>query len=158
MAKKLGRRIQRRRVVDRDLVKAVGCLIFSIDTRRYLFLQRDDHKYTNTWGLVGGKFENEEDAISALVRECKEELGFVPITDRFVEVETFISDDKLFEFFTFVCPVKEEFIPRLNHEHKGYCWTKLDSYPKPLHPGLYSTMKFDEFREKLEAFETDLTP
>lgn len=141
-------------MVNRNLVKAVGCLFFSIETKRYLFLQRDDEKYHNRWGLVGGKLENSENDIDALVRECKEELGFLPITDRFVPIEKFTSNDKLFEFSTYVCQVREEFIPRLNHEHKGYCWTKLDSYPKPLHPGLYSTMKFDEFKEKLEVFES----
>jgi 8-oxo-dGTP pyrophosphatase MutT (NUDIX family) len=141
-------------MAKRKLVKAVGCLYFSTETRRYLFLMRDDTKYTNTWGLVGGKMEQHESEIAALVRESKEEIGFVPIISKFVPIEKFTSEDRLFEFHTYVCPVDREFIPLLNNEHKGYCWTLIDAYPKPLHPGVYSTFNFDEFKEKIKTIES----
>ena len=46
-----------------------------------------------------------------------------------------------------------EFIPILNNEHKGYAWSKLESYPKPLHPGVFNTFRFEEILDKLKTIE-----
>ena len=45
--------------------------------------------------------------------------------------------------------VEEEFIPTLNNEHKGYAWTNIDGWPKPLHPGVFSTVKTQEISDKI---------
>ena len=56
---------------------------------------------------------------------------------------------KGFEYHTFIAVVEEEFIPTLNNEHKGYAWTNRDGWPKPLHPGVFSTVKTQEISDKI---------
>jgi hypothetical protein len=56
-----------------------------------------------------------------------------------------------FVYHTFFCEVEEEFIPALNDEHVGYAWVTEGQYPKPLHPGLFSTVNIDIVIEKLNS-------
>ena len=49
--------------------------------------------------------------------------------------------------------VEEEFPPILNDEHCGYAWVGDDKYPKPLHPGLFSTINIDNVVEKLASLK-----
>ena len=58
-----------------------------------------------------------------------------------------------FSYSTYVCIVEEEFVPKLNNEHKGYTWSKLDSWPKPLHPGVFTTFQIDEIVNKIKTIE-----
>jgi 8-oxo-dGTP pyrophosphatase MutT (NUDIX family) len=131
-------------------IKAAGALFLSIKTKRFLFLMRADDTYTNTWATVGGKTEPGESVIESLGREIQEEIGFLPIVRKTIPVDLFISNDEKFEFHTFVCLVDNEFIPKLNDEHKGYAWSGIDSYPKPLHPALYNALQLPELRSKIE--------
>jgi len=136
------------------MIKSSGALFFCTTTRRYLFLLRDNHKYANTWCFPGGKTEHGETAFEGALREINEELGLqVPYT-KAIPIEKFTSDDKRFEYHTFVFLVKNEFIPVLNREHSGYCWTKLDGWPKPLHPGVFGTLKEATIKEKLTVIES----
>lgn len=150
MAKELRRRIPSRTVVTGP-IRAAGALFFSAASQRYLFLLRDGDKYHDTWGIVGGKVETDESVIDCLNREMEEEIGFNPNIIKTIPIDLFISDDQRFEYHTFVCVVKEEFIPELNEEHKGYCWTTLDGLPKPLHPGLFNSMNMDELKAKFKS-------
>lgn len=139
MAKKLKSRI-----------KASGALFLSIKTKRFLFLMRADDTYTNTWATVGGRAELGETVIESLSREIQEEIGFLPIVRKTIPVDLFISNDEKFEFHTFICLVDNEFIPKLNQEHKGYAWSGIDSYPKPLHPALFNALQLPELKHKIE--------
>jgi len=47
--------------------------------------------------------------------------------------------------------VGEEFIPKLNKEHKGYAWVSIEGWPKPLHPGVFSTFKIEEIMGKIKT-------
>ena len=132
------------------LVKAAGALFYSSKTGRYLFLLRAADRYTDTWGIVGGKVEGDESIIDCLRRETGEELGFQPEVLKTIPIDLFISPDGKFEYHTFTCIVADEFVPQLNDEHKGYCWTTIDGLPKPLHPGVFNAMSLDELRAKLK--------
>lgn len=134
-------------------MRAAGAFIYSSSTRTYLFLLRSDYTYSNTWGLVGGKAENGESMIQTLLREIEEELGLNLSITKISPLDLFISDDNRFEYHTFICIVEEEFIPKLNREHKGWCWSTIDGIPKPLHPALYNALRTDILREKLETIE-----
>ena len=46
-----------------------------------------------------------------------------------------------------------EFTPRLNYEHLGYAWIDVGTWPKPMHPGLWSTLNIDSVQQKLAAVE-----
>ena len=153
VAKELRRRVSSRTVVAGP-IKAAGALFYSANTHRYLFLLRDGDKYHDTWGIVGGKVESGESIIDCLNREMVEELGFQPTTIKTIPVDLFISPDTRFEYHTFVCIVRDEFIPTLNEEHKGYCWTTLDGMPKPLHPGLFNSINMDELKAKFKNIDS----
>lgn len=123
---------------------------------------RADDTYTDTWATVGGRAEIGETVIESLSREIQEEIGFLPIVRKTIPVDLFVSNDGKFEFHMFVCLVDKEFIPNLNSEHKGYAWSGIDNFPKPLHPALYNALKNNELKSKiksvldlLEVSETD---
>jgi 8-oxo-dGTP pyrophosphatase MutT (NUDIX family) len=131
------------------LFKACGALLLANDTKRLMFLLRDNDTHSNTWGLVGGKVEANETVMQALDREIMEEVGRSLSINKTIPLELFRSDDGNFEYHTFICLIDEEFIPKLSDEHKGYCWCDVDSFPKPLHPGLYSSLNNYDIQQKL---------
>jgi 8-oxo-dGTP pyrophosphatase MutT (NUDIX family) len=133
-----------------------GALIYCSKTHRFLFLLRNGQKYSGTWGLVGGKVEIGEEVDSALHREIKEELGGVINDCTLIPIETFISSNKKFTYHTFLIVVEEEFVPELNDEHRGYAWLPIEDHPKPLHPGVWRTIKFSELTQKLKSTVTAL--
>ena len=155
MAKELRRRVASGNLEPRP-IKAAGALFYAADTHRYLFLMRASDRYADTWGLVGGKVEEGESIIDCLSRETTEELGYQPKIIKTIPIDLFISPDTRFEYHTFVCVVNGEFIPNLNEEHKGYCWTTLDGLPKPLHPGLFNSMNMDELKLKFRSINQNV--
>jgi 8-oxo-dGTP pyrophosphatase MutT (NUDIX family) len=114
---------------------------------------RNGSSHENTWAFVGGKVNKNENEYNALLREIEEELGFLPNIVKTIPIEKFTSPKKKFEYHTYVSIVEFEFIPKLNNEHKGYAWTSIDSWPKPLHPGVFSTFKVDEIIQKIKTIE-----
>jgi len=137
-------------------VVGAGCLFLSLSTKRYLFILRDGAKHSGTWGLPGGKIERGESIVEGLKREVDEELGDVPTLHKIIPIETFVSDDYYFNYHTFLITVTDEFIPDLNNEHRGYAWVNIADHPKPLHPGVWNTFKFEVVLEKLKTLEDTL--
>lgn len=74
----------------------------------------------------------------------------MPVIDRTVTLESYISSDRKFYFHTFFCVIENEFIPNLNHEHSGYAWASFNSWPRPLHSGLKSTLAKKTNRSKID--------
>lgn len=136
--------------MESGIVTAVGAWFYALDTDRYLYLMRDDKRHPGSWSLPGGKVDSGETLLQALERECQEEIGIWPTTIKLVPLEQFTSSDSRFTYHTFFCPVVEEFRPQLNHEHVGYAWIDQALYPRPLHPGLWSTINIDEIRAKIK--------
>jgi 8-oxo-dGTP pyrophosphatase MutT (NUDIX family) len=155
MGQKLGRRVQER-VMDTGLIEGVGTFIYSVSTRRYLFLLRNTTKYSSTWGLAGGKIDTGECLLESLHRELSEELGYDFTDTKVIPIEKFTSENNKFSYNTFLIPIDEEFVPELNYEHRGYCWVELQDYPKPLHPGVWRTINFSAVVDKIKTLETVL--
>lgn len=155
MGEKLGRRIQKRGLEPR-IIEGVGAFIYSTSTKRYLFLLRDESKYSGTWGVAGGKIESGETIAESLIREITEELGGTINDAKLIPLEKFTSDNNRFIYHTFIVPVDEEFVPILNSEHRGYCWVELNDHPKPLHPGVWRTINFDAVINKIKTLEAVL--
>jgi len=129
-----------------------GGLFLAKDTKRFLFLQRTQGKTAGTWGIVGGKNEPGDSApIDTLRRELTEEIGFVPDIEKFIPLEWYTSKDDQFFYHTYLLIVKEEFIPKLNEEHSGYCWCDLDRWPKPLHNGVRVTLSNKIIKAKIDT-------
>jgi 8-oxo-dGTP diphosphatase len=129
--------------------RSAGVFFYSNSTNRFLYLLRTDSKNPNTWGIPGGKIEQGETLFEGIIRECEEEIGYFPNSAKLIPIQKFINHS--FTYHTFYCKVEEEFIPRLNDEHCGYAWVTEGQYPKPLHPGLFSTVNFDIVKIKLKA-------
>lgn len=127
---------------------SAGVFFYASDTKRLLFLLRTDDKNMGNWGLPGGKIEKNETLFEGVERECREEINYFPESAKLIPIQKFVNNT--FTYHTFFCIIPEEFIPKLNEEHAGYCWVDYKKYPKPLHPGLFNTISFDVVQEKIE--------
>lgn len=128
--------------------QAAGVFFYSQSTNKFLYLLRTD-KQNPTWSIPGGGIEDGETLADGIKRECIEEMGFFDPNMKLIPIQKFVSGN--FTYHTFFCEVEDEFIPDLNHEHVGYAWVKSGLYPKPLHPGLFSTVNIDIVIEKLNS-------
>jgi 8-oxo-dGTP pyrophosphatase MutT (NUDIX family) len=134
-----------------DKIVCSGALFYAKSTRRVLLLQKSYGKHQGTWGLVGGTNLENENPWQGLQREIQEEIGFSPEVIKTIPLETFVSNDKVFNFHTYLCVIEKEFIPTLSNEHSGWAWSNIDQYPKPLHQGLKSSFSNRIIRTKLET-------
>ena len=128
-----------------------GALFYSTSTKRFLLLQRTDTRTRGMWGLVGGQARFTESAFEGLKREIEEEVGNTPKFKKVITIELFKSNDQKFFFHTYLIAVESEFIPKLNVEHSGYCWTAFECWPKNLHLGLKNTLNNKAIKGKLQT-------
>ena len=131
-----------------NISQAAGVFFYSKSTRRYLYLLRADIK-NSTWSIPGGGINKNETLFEGIERECKEEMSFDISDSKLIPIQKFVNNN--FSYHTFFCEVEDEFIPLLNEEHVGYAWVTEGQYPKPLHPGLFSTVNIDIVIEKLNS-------
>ena len=113
--------------------EAGGVLVYCSTTERYLILLRSEWVLEpNTWGIISGKLDDEENVQEAVMREAEEETGH-KLGDL---IPSFIFKKPNFKFHNFVSIVDEEFVPELNWENTDYKWVKLNEMPENLHFGL----------------------
>lgn len=132
-------------------VSCSGALFYASGAGRFLFLYRNNGKRSNVWGLPGGTGEIGETPYQTLSREIYEETGHILDNTRTLPLETYVSKNTQFSYHTYVCIIKDEFIPTLNSEHGGYAWVEYNKWPRPLHGGLNSTLNNRINRAKLET-------
>jgi ADP-ribose pyrophosphatase YjhB (NUDIX family) len=135
----------------REQIVCSGALFYAKSTRRFLLLQKATGKHRGTWGLVGGTNIEGETAWQGLQREIAEEVGDIPAIIKTIPLETFVSNDSVFNFHTYLCVIDNEFIPTLSSEHQGWAWCTVDGAPKPLHQGLRSSFSNKTIRTKLQT-------
>lgn len=134
-----------------DKIVCSGALFYAKSTQRFLLLQKAHGKHAGSWGLVGGTNIEGENPWQGLQREIREEIGSAPKVIKNIPLETFVSNDQVFNFHTYLCVIEEEFIPKLSEEHCAYCWSILDYAPKPLHQGLRNSLSNKIIRTKLQT-------
>jgi 8-oxo-dGTP pyrophosphatase MutT (NUDIX family) len=134
-----------------DKIVCSGALFYAKSTRRFLLLQKAHGKHQGTWGLVGGTNLQNENPWQGLQREVQEEIGFSPDVIKTIPLETFVSNDKVFNFHTYLCVINKEFVPTLSNEHMAYSWSTVDWAPKPLHQGLRNSFNNKMIRTKLQT-------
>ena len=133
-----------------DKFDVVAAIIIKND--KYFIAQRNRNKHMGlSWEFPGGKVEKGETFEIALQREIKEEIGDTSDIVKSIPLETFVSNDEKFNFHTYLCVVKNEFIPKLNGEHNGYAWVTFENWPKPLHQGLRNTLQNKQNLIKLQT-------
>ena len=134
-----------------DKIVCSGALFYAKSTRRVLLLQKAHGKHQGTWGLVGGTNLTGENPWQGLLREVTEEIGSVPEIIKTIPLETFVSNDKVFNFHTYLCVIENEFMPKLSEEHFAYSWSVIDYAPKPLHQGLRNSFSNKSIKNKLQT-------
>jgi len=76
-----------------------------------------------------------------------------PLLNRYSEgrvlpIELYLSEDKGFEYGTYVCVVETEFF---GSNEETICWSNIDNLPKNLHTGLKTTLNNGLIRAKIET-------
>jgi len=137
--------------IVKDQIICSGALFYSKSTRRFLLLQKAHGKHEGTWGLVGGTNITGETPWQGLQREIVEEIGATPKILKTIPLETFVSNDRVFNFHTYMCVIENEFVPTLSEEHYGWSWATIDRAPKPLHQGLRNSFSSKTIRTKLQT-------
>lgn len=67
---------------------------------------------------------------------------------KIIPIELYLSQDKGFEYGTYICIVDNDFILR---SQQTFCWCHLDMLPKNLHTGLSFTLNNSIIRTKIET-------
>lgn len=123
---------------SRTPVSTVGGLIFD-DQGRVLMVRT--HKWSDLWGIPGGKIKWGEAAVAALLREIREETALDVDEVRLVLVQDCIGSkefykDAHFVLLNYTCRVRGMTNVVLNEEAREYRWvTPADALALPLnHP------------------------
>jgi len=108
-------------------VATVGALI-ERSTARYLMVRTP--KWSNLWGIPGGKIEYGETAEAALRREVMEETALLVDGIRLVLVQDCVESPEFhraehFVLLNYLCQCREPAEVRLNHEAVAYRWVTL---------------------------------
>ena len=116
-------------------IVTVGALIFN-DSNQVLMVRT--HKWSNLWGIPGGKIKWGEPADEALRRELKEETA-LDVTDiNFVLVQDCIHSkefyrDTHFVLLNYTCRCSGEPVVKLNEEAREFRWaTAEEAFAMPI--------------------------
>jgi 8-oxo-dGTP pyrophosphatase MutT (NUDIX family) len=116
------------RAIRRAMPKAilVSVAVIPDQTGRVLALRA---RYSGHWLLPGGALEHGEDPLSALRRECHEELGAAVAVDRLTGIYTLASVREM--YFVFRCaPLAGP--PSLSEEHDRWRYVFPDEIRSPI--------------------------
>ena len=113
-----------------------GLLFLAKTTSRILLILDDDR-----WTVPTFQRNNSllEDADMLLTQYAQ---------GRIVPIELYLSEDRGFEYGTYVCVADQEFLTTAS---KTVCWADLDYLPKQLHSGLRTTLNNQVIRVKIET-------
>lgn len=119
-----------------------GLLFLAKNTKRILLIL-DDNKWTvPTFVRKSTLLDDSKD----LMREYS--------SGRILPIELYLSEDKGFEYGTYICLVDQEF---LTQSISTLAWCSIDNMPKQLHNGLKVTLNNAVIRTKIETvLELDL--
>ena len=114
-----------------------GLLFLAKDTGRILLILGDDHRWTvPTFSRKASLLEDAESLIESYSK------------GKIVPIELYLSEDRGFEYGTYVCLVEKEFTKT---SAKTIAWCSLDSLPHQLHTGLKNTLANQIIQTKIET-------
>jgi len=112
-------------------------LLFLAKNSSRIFLILEDEKWTvPTFARSSSLLEDAQSLLS------KYSVG------KLLPIELYLSEDRGFEYGTYVCLVETEFFAATD---KTICWADLDHLPRNLHSGLKTTLNNQLIRAKLET-------
>lgn len=117
--------------------------------QKFLILHRAPHSYEgNKWGIVGGKMEEGESTVEAIIREVYEETGLALNAEAFTKLgmHESVFPDQTWDFHVFQAILPEDLAITLDpQEHIGFLWTKKEEAlaKDDLMPGLYTLLTQD---------------
>ena len=113
-----------------------GLLFLSKNTQRILLILEDAKWTVPTFPRINSLLED----VDPLMKDFS--------TGKILPIELYLSEDRGFEYGTYVCVVDQEF---LNSAVRTVCWADLDDLPKQLHLGLKTTLNNQVIRIKIET-------
>ena len=113
-----------------------GLLFLAKTTGRILLILEDNRWTVPTFTRSGPLLEDAENLLDEYT------------TGRILPIELYLSEDRGFEYGTYVCVVDQEF---LNSAVRTVCWADLNDLPKQLHLGLKTTLNNQVIRIKIET-------
>lgn len=128
-----------------------GVLPICIKTKRILISYRSKYvDQPNTWGVFGGKIDEEDGEVQADVadvarREFKEETGFDCDCFELIPSYVYVAPNGNFKYYNFIGLFENEFEPVLDWETEATKWVTLEELIKikPKHFGLIELLKHD---------------
>ena len=128
--------LQARRWISIGMQQRAGLLFLAKTTSRILLILDDDRWTVPTFQRSNSLLE---DADMLLTQYAQ---------GRIVPIELYLSEDRGFEYGTYVCVADQEFLTTAS---KTVCWADLDCLPKQLHSGLRTTLNNQVIRVKIET-------
>lgn len=113
-----------------------GLLFLAKSTGRILLILENQQWTVPTFARTGPLLESAESLMNT----------YAP--GRIVPIELYLSEDRGFEYGTYVCLVDQEF---LTAAASTICWAKFDEIPRNLHTGLKTTLNNQLIRAKIET-------
>lgn len=113
-----------------------GLLFLAKTTGRILLILEQDRWTVPTFARSGPLLDD-----AKLLLDAYSQGKIIPI-------ELYLSEDRGFEYGTYVCVVDEEFLTMAT---ATLCWAELDLLPKQLHTGLRTTLHNQVIRTKIET-------
>jgi len=123
-------------MISTGMQQRAGLLFLAKTTGRVLLILEDARWTVPTFSRQG-----------PLLDDAKELLAKYS-QGKILPIELYLSEDRGFEYGTYVCLVDEEF---LTIAAFTVCWSNLDHLPKQLHAGLKATLNNQVIRTKIET-------
>ena len=128
--------LQARRRISTGMQQRAGLLFLAKTTGRILLILDTERWTVPTFQRNNSLLEDADELLNQY------EHG------RIVPIELYLSEDRGFEYGTYVCVVDQEF---LTQSASTVAWADLDCLPKQLHSGLRTTLNNTVIRTKIET-------
>ena len=113
-----------------------GLLFLAKDTKRTLLILEDSKWTVPTFPRSNSLLED----VDPLMKDFS--------TGKILPIELYLSEDRGFEYGTYVCLVDQEF---LTTKAASFAWCGLDHLPKNLHNGLKATLNNSIIQSKIST-------
>lgn len=127
---------------------SAGAFILALSTGKILLGMRSPYvNDPNVWGTFGGGVDPGESIQEGLLRELKEEIGYIG-TPLSIE-HLWESKRPNFSYHNHLLLVEDEFQTTLDYENSGSLWCDPKNFPRPLHPGCLNALRQPEVRKPI---------